>query len=175
MSAVISSTHESHADHTVTSHRVCSSVAGCFTGLQRQCCSPANHQLRFQLKHRRKPQEGDLKDDTAPAHFHHASPLRSLLSADTKPRAELLTGGGKVVLARLLLYTAGCEQAGCGGWSSPAGHVSPPHLLQWCSTITFFLGGGQLCTRYTSGLSLSFWQVPANELGQSPVLRSRKL
>lgn len=64
MSTVISSAHESHADHTVTSHRVCSSVAGCFTGLRRECCSETNHQLRFQLKHRRKPQEGDLKDDT---------------------------------------------------------------------------------------------------------------
>lgn len=117
-------------------------------------------QLRFRLKHRRKPQKGDSKDDAlftgqsgnhrpsqfqliSPS-FHHTGPLRSLLSAYTKHRAELLTGGGKAVLARLLV---------CRGWqltgrirrlifSSVSRFTSS--LLRWCSTITFFLCGGTI-------------------------------
>lgn len=128
---------------------MCSSIAGCLTGLRLECCSPRSHQPRFQRKRSRKPQKGVLRNEALfarqsrnhrPSHFQlisrgfrHTGPLRSLLSASTKPRAELLTGGGKVVLAWLLVRR---------GRSSPACHVSPPHLLLWRSTITFFLCGG---------------------------------
>lgn len=136
---------------------MCSSVAGCFTGLRRE--QPTSHQLR---KHRRKPQKEDLKDDALFAGqsgnhrpsqlqlispgFHPAGPLRSLLSAYTKPRAKLLTGGGKVVLARLLL----CRRWQRAGrrwrpiFSSRSRFTSSPATCWWCSTITFFVGG-QLC------------------------------
>lgn len=186
-SIIVSYAQESPADHPARSHGVCSSIAACFTALWLECCSPTSPQLRFRLKHRRKPQKGDSKDDAlftgqsgnhrpsqfqlfSPS-FHHAGPLRSLLSAYTKHRAELLTGGGKAVLARLLV---------CRGWpltgriwrlifsnvsrftSSPATVVLNNNLLSlW----------GDNCALDTQAGFL----ILSNELGQSPVLKSRTL
>lgn len=133
------------------------------------------------------PQKGDSKDDAlftgqsgnhrpsqfqliSPS-FHHTGPLRSLLSAYTKHRAELLTGGGKAVLARLLA---------CRGWQPP-GRI---RRLIFSSASRFT---SSPATVVLNNNLLSLWgdncalDTPAgflilsNELGQSPVLKSRTL
>lgn len=112
--------HESHADHTATSHGAGSSIAGCLTGLwlnaARQRATSHGSDSNTGGNHKKGKRKMKLySQERAETTGPHRSgsfllvstTLRSLLSAYTKPRAELLTGGGKAALAQLLV---------CGRW-----------------------------------------------------------
>lgn len=83
--------------------------------------------------------------------FHHTGPLRSPLSADTKHRAELLTGGGSAALARLPLRRR-WQLIGPSGliFSSVSRFTSSPATVVCDNNLLSLWGVGRLSAWYTS-------------------------